>query len=99
MDIHGQSLIDLLRVNTRPIQLRCGREMVCMLSPSEALRKAVSGLYVGIGSPSRIRHLRRAEECSPIRPLAASCFTRRVRNDAGVIVAARKILEHKDVCR
>lgn len=72
--------------------------MFCMLSPAEALRKAESGHYVGVGSPRRIRHLRPAEECASIRALAASCFTRRIRNGAGLIIEFRKILEHKDVC-
>ncbi len=99
MYIQGQHLLELLRSNTKPIQFRAGHHMVRMLTPAETLRKAETGLYIGVGSPRRVRILRLAEECGHIRPLAPSCFTRRVRNQAGLIIAARQIVEHRDACK
>lgn len=95
MDIRGEELIRLLTANTKPIQLRSGRNMVRLLCPAEALQKAKSGRYVGVGSPRRVRHLRCAEQIASPRPLDASCFTRRLRNDGGELIASPVILEHK----
>jgi hypothetical protein len=69
--------------------------MVCLLSPAEALKRARTERYIGVGSPNRVRHLRYFEQVAPDRPLAPSSFTRRVRNDGGVLIANPLIVEHK----
>ncbi len=95
MDIQGENLIRLLTTNTKRIQLRSGRNLVRLLSALEALEKARSGYYIGVGSPSRVRYICLAERIAPVRPLAPSCSTRRLRDEAGVLVAAPLIVEHK----
>ena len=95
MDIRGEQLLQLLSENTKPIQLRSGRNMVRMLSAAKALEWAKTGCYVGVGSPRRVRHLCYAEQAVPARPLAPSSFTRRVRNDSGALIAGPLIVEYK----
>ena len=95
MDIWAEKLLQLLSKNTKPIQLRSGRNMVRLLSPAEALKRARTGRYIGVGSPRRVRYLRYFEQAAPVRPLAPSSFIRRVRNDSGMLIAGPITVEHK----
>src|SRR4051794_10619717 len=99
MDIRGEHLTRLLANNKKHIQLRAGRRLVAILSPAEALRRAESGTYIGVGSRRRVRYLCRAEQCAPIRPLAASFFTHRIRNEGGVLICPPMSVEHKRKCK
>ena len=67
--------------------------LVAILSAEEAVELAETGLYFGVGHRRRIRFLRRANQTATLN--SGSSTTRRIRNDAGLIIAVRPFVEHK----
>jgi hypothetical protein len=66
------------------------------VAPGIAARISNNGQFVGVGNSRRIRYVRSlgsAISCGALQN--ASRTTRRIRNDAGIIIAARPLVEHK----
>jgi hypothetical protein len=70
------------------------------VAPGIAARISSNGQFVGVGNSRRIRYVRplgSAISCAALQN--ASRTTRRIRNDAGIVIAARPLVEHKPPSR
>ncbi len=100
MQFDGPTLLEVIARTTRPIKVlnRLGGEE----GEVDALRAARicrTGGYVGVGHMKRVRFLRPLGSAYA-SPMAQSNYTtRRVRNDQGVIIAPRPMVEHNPVRR
>lgn len=94
MQYSGKQLLSILRAQKEFVGIKSdARMLVAILSPDEAVELAETGLYFGVGHRRRIRFLRRANQTATLN--SGSSTTQRIRNDAGLIIAARPFVEHK----
>lgn len=94
MQYSGKDLLSILRAQKEPVGIKSDtRMLVAILSRDEAVELAETGLYFGVGHCRRIRFLRRANQTATLN--SGSSTTRRIRNDAGLIIAARPFVEHR----
>jgi hypothetical protein len=99
VQFEGTKLLDLIATTATPIEIldETGN-LRGSLDQKTAAWLARNGRYVGVGNIRRIRHLRPlGSVVDPRRLSAASRMTRRIRNDAGVIISAPWIREHGGV--
>ena len=94
MQFDGPRLIDILGDQSEDVGVKSGSYgIVAVVSPSEALQLAETGLYFGVGNKRRIRFLRRVGASAVLN--AGSRTTQRIRNEAGAVCAAPFHIEHR----
>ena len=101
MQFEGHDLCAKLEAQPEPVDVYLPNGAKAAKVPArDTLVLAKSGAYVGVGNVGRVRYLR------PLAGLVSassvhngSRTTQRIRNDAGVIIAAKPFVEHKPVPR
>jgi hypothetical protein len=76
MQMEGAELLSTLATADKPIDVRdAGSRFVQTVSPQDALQKARTGCYVGVGSRRRIRYLKKIGRRATLRRTADGSHT------------------------